>query len=512
MTAASEAKDGLSPLAVCSIIVNACMGMGFLALPYTSLRVGPLVATAITLGLGVVALLTGLWTAVSLSLTAAFLRQGGHPPSQNDGCDLDSEVQARTPLLVEGLVERESAAKEGGMFGLDCSVTYVSMVGLLFGNGGRWATVAMLSLSFAVAMWSYAGLVASSLAAMVPLPLVGGTCDVYADWLEPDCQMRYLAYLAAFAALVVCLSLLRLREQAHFQIAMTVVRMLLVSAILGDCARMHVLGEAPPHPGARGSGHATSESLWEDVNERYDPRRFPTVPEPGHLDLSQVPRHVAMATAALSVHMVIPEAVHDLARKPSTLLPTVAAALALCCLVYCLVGAAVASTFGEWTRPVCTLNWVSYTGGQATVDAAARLLRSVIILVPVVDVSAAYPILALSLATNVLSGAGQKVGEGPRWQLLLACASLPIVGAAFVFDIGKTMGWVGVLLLPLVFLIPPMLLLRAETLCISAYGVERVHGSLYWRWYCDRRVVWAGLIVGVVISLTALSFMLGIAA
>lgn len=465
----------LGPTTALAIIVNACMGMGFLSLPYTSVRLGPTVAMVVTLLLGGMALLTALWTAVCLSLTAALGRPGGDP-----------EVMARAPARQEHVPEDR--------FSLDSFVfaAYSEMLRALFGDAVWRLASLCLALALAVVMWAYAALVSSTLTSMVPLPFLGGPCDAYSAE-SAHCRAVYGAYLAAFAVLVTALSACSFREQRGFQVSMTSLRLLLVCCILGDCLRMKLLDEAPPPPGAI-KGHATHGG-----EVAYDPHRFPEIPAFSEFQPHSLLQHVAVAMAALTVHMIIPEAVEELAEKPKNLLPTVGGAMAFCILVYILVSAAVAFTFGHWTLPVCTLNWAHNTFGEPTAGYGALAFRAFLLLVPTLDVTGAYPVLASSLAGTLRLF----VGTETTWRLKAGCALLPSLGAALVKDLPRLLGVVGLLMLVFVFVLPPLLLMSAEDRCVKAFGEEALRGSPYWRWHCDRRIARAVLVLGVATTLAA---------
>merc|ERR1719253_1542339 len=110
-----------------------------------------------------------------------------------------------------------------------------------------------------------------------------------------------------------------------------------------------------------------------------------------------------------------------------------------------MVSASVVSAFGSWTHPVCTLNWVNYTAGEPHAGPVAIMFRLFVILMPVFDVTAAYPILAQSLASNLQAVVSAEHYDSP-WYLRLICAVGPLVGAALVYDAATTLGWCGILL------------------------------------------------------------------
>merc|ERR1719281_196167 len=215
------------------------------------------------------------------------------------------------------------------------------------------------------------------------------------------------------------LSLMRLKEQKEFQIGMTLVRLLLVALMLGDCIRMLVLHEAPSVPGGFEGAHAAPLGSTAD-GPLYNPHNFPDVQPLSHMNLAHLGNHIAMVTFAITVHVVIPEATHDLRNKAQNLIPTITFALLFCAVIYILMGLIVPLTFGNWVQPVNSLNWANFTGGQLEASMAAIIFRSFIILVPVVDITAAYPILVLSLASNIhsmilSSDESSKAHSTPGW-------------------------------------------------------------------------------------------------
>ncbi|CAK0878894.1 unnamed protein product [Prorocentrum cordatum] len=126
-------------------------------------------------------------------------------------------------------------------------------------------------------------------------------------------------------------------------------------------------------------------------------------------------------------------------------------------------------TFGDWTKPVCTLNWVHYTAGRPAAGWGAVLFRSWLLIVPTVDVTGAYPVLATALASTMRPCFPSTDGS---WQLRVACALLPVVGAAVVSDLPYLLGCVGLCMLLFVFILPPIMILRAESLCLRHFGAQ----------------------------------------
>jgi len=84
---------------------------------------------------------------------------------------------------------------------------------------------------------------------------------------------------------------------------------------------------------------------------------------------------------------------------------------------------------------------------------------------------------------------------------MFVAGALPIIGAIFVFNLDETLSWAGALIIPGVLVVPSALLLKAETISMYHYVTTAVHSSMYWRWYCDRRMVTSGLVFGLCLSI-----------
>lgn len=476
--------DGIPPIAACSFIVNACMGIGFLAIPHSANRVGLIPALVLSISICLVATLTAVWVATVLSFLSALLRAG------------DPEIGVNVPLKDADQLFRAGDQADFSIAQVRLPIT--KMVGCCWGRWAERISGFLITFCIASSMWAYAGLVSGSLGAMVPLPFFGGTCDVYSEW--PECAGQYYGWLGIFAVVVLALSLLQLKEQRWFQVSMTFVRVILVLLVLGDCIRMLAVQEAPPVPGGHDGTHGAPLGSI-DGGPPYDRTRFPEKPSLSHFDISHLPRHVAMITVAIAVHVVIPEAVSELEDKPRTLIPTLASAMLLCSVVYVLVGLIVPLTFGDWVHRVCTLNWANWTAGEVRASVFAVILRSFIILVPVVDVTAAYPVFAVTVTSTVYSqfcAASENSKDPPPIWLRLICAAVPLVGAALIFDIGIALSWASLCIGPFMFLIIPLMLRRTEKMCVARFGAKATHSSTYWRWFCAWPVVWVAIILGTV--------------
>lgn len=384
MTARSMGKaDGLSPLVVGCIIVNACMGAGFLTLPYAFARAG-LLAGAVT-----VAALT-----VLAVLSAAYV--------------VDTMHACGKRTAASGL--------------LQTMPDFSSMVAAAYGDRAQGWSRVFLSVTLEMFLWTYASLVSSTFASR--LPLAGEACNIYVDGHE--CQQNYRAWLGVFGCVVVVTSYLELREQVWFQLLLTGARAVVVTLLVGDSVRLLAFGLPRPHPG------------------KGDPGMPPPAAGFGIEGVGDV---VTVTIFALAVHFVLPETLRELA-EPSMAFRTSFGAIAVCGLVYVLVGVTVAAAFGRWTVPVCTLNWA---------NSELHFWRDVLSFLPVVDVAATYPIIATCVAANLAPGE-----RSTQTVYRVAAAALPIVGAFVVYDVSVTVWWAGLASLFLCLGLPGLLWLRLE--------------------------------------------------
>jgi len=223
-----------------------------------------------------------------------------------------------------------------------------------------------------------------------------------------------------------------------------------------------------------------------------------------HFSLTHVPGHVALVMTAIAVHIVIPDTVHDLRDKEQNIIFTIAAAMLFCGTVYFALMLLVPLTFGSFTHPVCNLNWVNYTGGEIKASVVALAFRYFVLVVPTIDITAAFPVLITSMSLTLrsvidgISGRTTDFSEPVPCWLRCLYAIPPIIGASFVPDVSVALNWSGLCIGPLMFIVLPVLLLRAEALCCAHFGEQKTHSSILWRWYCDRRLVWTVLVLGTI--------------
>jgi hypothetical protein len=168
-----------------------------------------------------------------------------------------------------------------------------------------------------------------------------------------------------------------------------------------------------------------------------------------------------------------------------TAVPTVCAALGLCAVTYAAVGVLVALVFGSWTVPVCTLNW-----SRADLGGWERVL----VVLPVVDITASYPLLAHCLGRNLATATDVE----PRiWRMV--CALLPLVGAFFVFDLSVPATWVGATSAVVIYTVPFALWARSVRMAEEAFPAKELQANPY-RMPSGGHIFYSGVVVNVLVA------------
>jgi len=444
-------KEDTSPLVVFCFVVNSCIGVGFLSLPRAFDRAGLLWAAFLCCVIGGVSMASSTWVVNSMSNTEALLRyirpdaEGGERSTSHEP---EFSITARKNELSQ-------------------------MVGLLFGDNLKRVYLFVLSYLMYTCLWCFASVFAASMAAKIPLPMVGPgnqfTCDLYTNqsW---DCRLLYLEHLAVFACVCIPCSIVQLKETVSFQIAMSVARFVLIGLIMADALRMLFSQEAPPN------------------FYKYDPTYYPT--SSPLIVLSNTREVLSIAVYALYVQMMIPSTTQTLQNKAENILPTIWSAIAFCLIVYLAVGLSVAYVFGHDTLPVASLNWRHYTGGQMTAAPWAEKFSTALILFPTLDILSAFPLVAFCLGENLslVGPQNTRINLAVYWRLLAAvppiCGAVMIDNVAVLFEYGAIGAW-----LMMVFF-PAACLMQSQKLIEEKFGKDASKKNPYYTRFSHPPVVY----------------------
>eukprot|EP00451_Oxyrrhis_marina_P041050 CAMPEP_0204402144 /NCGR_PEP_ID=MMETSP0470-20130426/5121_1 /ASSEMBLY_ACC=CAM_ASM_000385 /TAXON_ID=2969 /ORGANISM="Oxyrrhis marina" /LENGTH=461 /DNA_ID=CAMNT_0051397199 /DNA_START=137 /DNA_END=1520 /DNA_ORIENTATION=+ len=436
--------DKVQPIVVLCFLINATMGLGFLSFPYAFMKSGIFLGAVGTGLVGIVATLCALYVVVAMANFKALAKSQG------------SE---------EGTIEINDIGGE--------KVELARMIYSSFGPAAHLAYTVCLSVSLVGTMWSYCATIASSLATMLPLwtPQNGWmTCDIVAD--ESDsCTTLYREWLILSTLMLLPMCVVDLKHQAQFQIVMTGARFVLIAAIMGDCLRLALSGQM--------------------VDQTTLPEARPV----------GIPRCLAVAFFAMSMQTVVPEAMHDLVDKPKNANRVIVWALGLCMVVYLVIGITVASVFGPGVYPVATLTW--HNLGNPDPSALQLFFRTLMVTLPVLDLTAAFPLCSVCLGDNMRTFVASEDPEHLKVLFRILAACMPACGAFFLWDVSQTLASTGVLVYFVCVAAPQIVAYASIQQCLERWGTE-CYKSPFWGWHCNPNVILASMGAGAVLFLAAL--------
>ena len=320
------------------------------------------------------------------------------------------------------------------------------------------------------ALWLFAAVFGSSVAAFVPAPY-RMACDVDDPPEAHKCTEVRLGTLAGFAALNCFLALRGIAGVAKLQAGLTVF-MLILLVVMGTTATVqaasrpwHSLYTDPEILGVRPAGFA---------------ELFPTI----------VFAFMCQQGAPAFIHVM---------HSPRSWPRIFGAALACLVTLYLWLSTALVLLFGRGILDPITLEWNMYpwTGTQNSAD---KVLGLIVNAFPVISTAAAFPIYAISLADTWLPLMPRAIKKSRVGSIVLrlACVLVPVALAAAMSDVSKIIVWPGLFGFVLAFAAPAFLQLRSMSLADEVLGSHETPYTM--RFGCSSRLaawaVLAGSVVG----------------
>mmetsp|Transcript_19290 Transcript_19290/g.35454 ORF Transcript_19290/g.35454 Transcript_19290/m.35454 type:complete len:489 (-) Transcript_19290:48-1514(-) len=309
----------------------------------------------------------------------------------------------------------------------DCT----EIVRLIFGRKWAGAYLFMMTLFYIGALTAYTAIFASSFASNVPLgPL--DTCNIYEDAsFGGDCRWKYWLYLALFTVIEVALVLASYSEQKWMQTCMTIIRITVVLAIVLTSLVSVITGTKI----SGGGSHTAS----------YEGPAYPLA----------IAGSILVTQFAYLCHIQVPsiaQFVQDRKRN----LPKISLMVTMTCfLAYTSLGLIVPAAIDN-VPGLVTLSFRNYSAGYSTRPWWTFIISYIIVLCPALDVVSSYPIIAVSVAQNILSfiypGEKSELYNPKRvLALKLAIAIFPACISFFEYDLSVILSWttyMGLLVMP----------------------------------------------------------------
>ena len=266
-----------------------------------------------------------------------------------------------------------------------CEMTRISM-------GKNWGNAILIALSFNSysVLCGYISIFATSLASNVPM--FGSTCNLYdEEGFFNTCRIIYWGYLSIFSTIMIVLSWFHISEQKWMQICMMVFRLVAFSIMIITAA----------------AALATNSQLEEEGENEADPATA---------EFSNFGRIFFIVVMASLFENTIPTT-NSFVKNKGKHLPRI---LVMCCFTFCilyiLLGMILSFGVGD-LEEMATLNWRDYSAGTDDRPWWTYLISSLVVLLPAVDVSSAFPIVAGNLADNIMNYAYPIHKEGEITQV-----------------------------------------------------------------------------------------------
>jgi len=332
---------------------------------------------------------------------------------------------------------------------------YVKIATILRGSLGSAAAMTVVGFYCWGVLWAFAAVFASQAASLFFSFFRHTPCNLYHDPSDA-CNAAYGWSLGIFAVVVVTLTVIGVAEQKYVQLSMTVYRFLAFGVMIVSVVAGLALGPEP-------SGGT----------------RPPAVNWNGFSDL------FVTAAVAANFHYNCPDILFPLRNKRAAVW-VAQAALVTALAFYVAFGLLSAFFFGEATLPLVTLNWAQFTGfgrsGWGNLPAGhdearpwARVVQGVVMMFPVLDMISVFPIVAVTLASNLSTTLRPRVPQHLLSDRMLTVSARllaavpPIVLAALVGDLESIFSFTGLFAFFLQLVFPALFFIWSYSTDRTAY-------------------------------------------
>lgn len=249
----------------------------------------------------------------------------------------------------------------------------------------------------------------------------------------------YVIYLLIFASITIPMSLLELSEQLYIQMILSLFRfvmftLLILSVFFASFYQRDDFG---------------LENKGNDEVNIVTPH------------FSKMQYLIPIAAFSFLFHHAIPSLTESIHHSKTGFNSIFSTAIIVCTLSYILLGVTLAWYFHDNISSACNLNWKNYE--IKGFYNFSLLVRTVVLLFPAIDVASAFPLNALSLGNALVSAYFRdRISDLPNNRLRvclfrLIAAVPPIIGSAFIGDLGHITDYTGIPGLLIMFVFPPLL-------------------------------------------------------
>ncbi|BFU18356.1 amino acid transporter putative [Entamoeba histolytica] len=319
---------------------------------------------------------------------------------------------------------------------------YSSMAQMWGGKPVKWATTITLMCSAYGSLWAYVATCVSTLSTLFWLIYSNEPmkCDVSNRWhFDWKCNVTYFTSIAVYGLVVIPLTFIDLTEQSLLQLVLTVYRFVSFLIMFITCAVQ--LGKNGPIE--------LKVNTYEDVSFLKEFR---------WVGFGSMFTHVAFA---LACQQNLPDALAPLNKKKFSHIATLGSII-LCCFIYIGIALVTSWCFTTSTPSPVTLAWADYNGyeggwGVGKAKWWAIIIKYMILLFPIVNLTNEFPLVATTLSTNMRTLFRNKNSKRTKF-ITKALAAFPpfiltcAVGSLrVIFDVTGSFSFVLCFSLPCIF-------------------------------------------------------------
>eukprot|EP01105_Mastigella_eilhardi_P012074 TRINITY_DN2779_c0_g1_i1.p1 TRINITY_DN2779_c0_g1~~TRINITY_DN2779_c0_g1_i1.p1 ORF type:complete len:421 (-),score=84.47 TRINITY_DN2779_c0_g1_i1:50-1312(-) len=378
------------------------------------------------------------------------------------------EIMARAVGLMRAKRTGEQPVNE-----ISDKCDYTTFCEVFGGMPGKISCQVVMALYVYGAMWAYVATFASTLQMFF-------TLYIY----DTDSPVIYYACVGIYFCIVLPLTMLDLAEQAILQAFLTVYRFFAFAVMVCTVVAGFIYGGGYPISGS--ASVASDEASiwgfkWSGFGIMFTSTAF-----------------------ALTVHYNMPNSLSPVRNKKNLRLIALAAILTAV-FFYFAVGGSCALYFTDQTNPLVVLNWRDYTGDKGGWGGSTKwwgiVIQLLILFFPILNLSNDFPLVAITLATNLDQFVPKKWLTTPRRRLTarlairFACVVPPVIAGTLLGELDKIFTFSGMFAFFLVFIIPCVYQWLSKRTMVKLYG-KGADRTPYSGFYSHDAFVLVALVVG----------------
>lgn len=375
--------------------INAMIGSGVLAVPWSFQQGGMMLSTMLLLLAGFLTLLLSLQMLEIMSRIELYV-QRLESSSKSDPIEDDTQAFISSPEPT--IRERKFDMEE--------------MFALMYGEAAKRVYIAGLGVTVIGTLAAYCVIFGKTMTEFVPI--LGFSCDTGED-LEGGCRATYICYLILYSLVMFYFCYRGYEEQITMQGIFACARFAVLFLILAT-ASLALMQE---------------KTLTSDKHHSISvPKQWNWFPEAGVV--------FSVCFLALSFHNTMPNTAQMIVEKPKTLPKVLFSAVGITTFVFLVVGVVV-SLAVEDVNEIMTLDWQHYSASQPHRAWYIYPLSFTIVLFPALDVLSIFPIYSIALSDNLIALVFGHDYEGRIGRVEFCCFRavvivLPVVIAVAVHD------------------------------------------------------------------------------